>query len=42
MYLYICEKCGSKQYSASSEKENEKCLYCDSEKVIFSGVEESR
>ena len=35
MYKYKCVKCNGEQYSASENKENEPCIYCDAESVIL-------
>ena len=33
MRKYICDKCGGDQYSSSSEKANEPCIYCGNGKT---------
>jgi ribosomal protein L37E len=29
MFTYVCKNCGGYSYSASNEREDEPCIYCD-------------
>jgi predicted nucleic acid-binding Zn-ribbon protein len=40
MYAYQCLKCGKYQYSSSSEKGNEPCIYCGHKKTELIGHSE--